>query len=283
MKKKFYTAKYDSVFKAIFCNPKNKHILKWFIEQCLKKEIKIIKINYPELIKDNVYDKSKTLDLLIEADGKVIDIEINNGYYRSLHIRNAGYLFDLYAKRVKAGDSYNKMHDIMQLGFTSLLPRNYPLLGTYYFIDPNTKIKFVNNIVCFEYNIDKIKKLCYTGDKEFKHIAMLDSNAKELDKLCVGDKIMEEFKDEVIRLNNDKEFVRFISAEEDAEKVQNTLIEDAEEKGKAIGIKEGKTLGIEEANKNNAVKMLKEGLDINLISKITGLTEEEIIALNNEE
>ena len=50
--------------------------------------------------------------------------------------------------------------------------------------------------------------------------------------------------------------------------------------GKKEGIKEGKKEGIKEGKKEgikeNAKIMLKKGLDINLISEITGLTIEEI-------
>ena len=37
MQKKFYTAKIDAMFKAIFCNPENTNLLKGLIEKCLKK------------------------------------------------------------------------------------------------------------------------------------------------------------------------------------------------------------------------------------------------------
>ena len=35
MQKKFYTAKIDAMFKAIFYNPKNTSLLKGLIEKCL--------------------------------------------------------------------------------------------------------------------------------------------------------------------------------------------------------------------------------------------------------
>ena len=78
---------------------------------------------------------------------------------------------------------------------------------------------------------------------------------------------MERFEKEVNKLNTDIEFTEFLSAEEDNERLKNTLIYEAEEKGKAEGI-----LAV-------ARNMLKEKADINFISKTTGLSKEEILAL----
>lgn len=40
--KKWYKGYIDAMFKAIFCNIKNRKLLKWFIERCLNKKVEII-------------------------------------------------------------------------------------------------------------------------------------------------------------------------------------------------------------------------------------------------
>ena len=55
----------------------------------------------------------------------------------------------------------------------------------------------------------------------------------------------------------------------------NTLIVEATEKG----LKEGIEQGIEQNNLEIAKKMLKENIKVETISKITGLTKEEIAKL----
>ena len=55
----------------------------------------------------------------------------------------------------------------------------------------------------------------------------------------------------------------------------NTLIVEATEKGLKQGIKQG----IEQNNLEVAKKMLKENIKVETISKITGLTKEEIAKL----
>ena len=122
------------------------------------------------------------------------------------------------------------MPDVIQINFTSGLSKKYPTLGKYLYIDPDTKIKRIDNFMTYEYNIEKIKEMCYNGDKKYDYIAALDFEIGDIEKYCKGDEYMEKFKKEVSKLNADIEFTEFLSAEEDAKKVHNTLIGEALEK-----------------------------------------------------
>ena len=55
------------------------------------------------------------------------------------------------------------------------------------------------------------------------------------------------------------------------------------EKGREEGREEGMEKGREEAVRKLVLKMLKEDADKTFISKITGLSEDEIIKLKNQE
>lgn len=48
------------------------------------------------------------------------------------------------------------------------------------------------------------------------------------------------------------------------------------------GLEEGKSLGIKEEKISTAKKMLKLGIEIELIEQATGLTKEEILELKNK-
>ena len=82
--------------------------------------------------------------------------------------------------------------------------------------------------------------------------------------------------EELERINKDPKFIHFMSEEEDRRKLENTRIEIATE----IGLERGITLGREKNNLDVAKKMLEEKIDISMISKITGLSEEKIISLS---
>ena len=62
-------------------------------------------------------------------------------------------------------------------------------------------------------------------------VAMLDSDENQLKKICEGDEMMEKFESEINKLNEDVEFTTWLSAEEDARKVHNTLIVNAKDEG----------------------------------------------------
>ena len=183
MQKKFYTAKIDAMFKAIFCNPKNTNLLKGLIEKCLKEKIEVIEIKSPEVVKKNIYEKGKVLDVLVYAGGRYINIEINSSYYNGVHRKNSAYIFNKYAEALKVGEDYLKMPEFIQIEFTNELPKNYPVLGKYEYIDEKTKIKRVDNLVTYEYNISKIKEESKKGNRLYDFVAALDFNLEEIKKL----------------------------------------------------------------------------------------------------
>ena len=78
---------------------------------------------------------------------------------------------------------------------------------------------------------------------------------------------MEGFKKKINTLNDNKEYKEFLSAEEDMRKTNNTF--------KEIGRREG----IKEEKREIAMNLLKENIDIEVISKTTGLSIEEIKSL----
>ena len=68
MQKKFYKGKTDAMFKAIFCDSKNKDLLERLLSEATGKKLEVISIKSPELIKSNIYVKGKTMDVLVKTD-----------------------------------------------------------------------------------------------------------------------------------------------------------------------------------------------------------------------
>lgn len=261
----------------MFCNPNNRDLLKWIIEKCLNREIDIIAVESPEIIKSNIYVKNKTLDVLVKSDNELLNIELNSGYYSSLHRRNAAYIFSKYSEETKTGENYLKMKDMIQINFSCNLSKKYPLLGIYKLTDSKTNIEFIDNLTIYEFNVDEIKKTCYNENrKDYSFIAILNSDSEELEKICKGDNYMEKFKEEITKLNGDSSFTEFLSAEEDAKKVHSTLIGEAKEEGFELGVKQGVKQGENQGIIKTAKNMLKKDMNVNLISEITGLTKEQI-------
>ena len=72
-------------------------------------------------------------------------------------------------------------------------------------------------------------------------------------------------------VNKDPEFREYMSAEEDARKMENSHLDEARA--------EGKTEGKRERNIEIAKNLLKNKVDISIIASSTGLTEDEINSL----
>ncbi len=86
------------------------------------------------------------------------------------------------------------------------------------------------------------------------------------------DKIVDKYITKVTIVNNDPEFMSYMSEEEDKRKIQNSLYNEAKEDGIEQGIKEG-SIAV-------ARNMLNKNMKIEEISELTGLSIEIIKGIN---
>ncbi len=96
---------------------------------------------------------------------------------------------------------------------------------------------------------------------------MLDLDKKELENIT-KDKIVDKYITNVTIVNDDPEFQRYMSEEEDKRKIHNSLLSEARENGFNDGISQEKV--------NIAKNMLNKNMSIEDISEIIDLSIEEI-------
>ena len=96
---------------------------------------------------------------------------------------------------------------------------------------------------------------------------MLDLDKKELENIT-KDKIVDKYITNVTIGNDDPEFQKYMSEEEDKRKIHNSLLSEARENGFNDGISQEKV--------NIAKNMLNKNMSIEDISEIIGLSIEEI-------
>ena len=139
---------------------------------------------------------------------------------------------------------------------------------------------YCDKLKIIEINMDKIMNMWYYGDKkkalEYKYFLMLDLEPKDLDVVCKGDKMMEKYKEKIEKLNEDPEFIEVVSKEKDAEMVHNTLIKEGYEQGIEVGMSQGLERGSINEKYEIAKNMLKDNVEISIISKYTGLSKEKV-------
>ena len=131
--------------------------------------------------------------------------------------------------------------------------------------------------------MDYYRKLWYNKKeevKEAKYLVMLDLEEKELKEFAKNDREVNEYMEKLENLNSNPEFYQYMTHEEDERKIHNSMMYEAEQKGLEKGIEQGLEQGIEEGK--NAEKIATAtnfknlGIDIETISKATGLSKEEI-------
>ena len=275
---KFYTCRNDRAFKEVFLKPNNSDLLKALLEFILKIKIDKLEIKKTELLSGNVNIKDKRVDAIVHTGNKKIEIEINSQNKNYLHTRSTAYICNIYQSNASVGDTYNEDTDIIQVNLTWGLGRNNDEMKIYKIMNEKGEL-YVKNFIIYEINMDYYDKIWYSKNedeiKKNQYMIMLDLDKKEL-KSMPKDKIVDKYITNVTIVNDDPEFQKYMSEEEDKKKIQNSLLSEAKEEGISQGIEQGYTSGIDDGIKQTAKSMLNKNMSIEDISDITGLSIEEI-------
>ena len=278
----FYTCRNDRAFKEVFLNPNNSDLLKALLEFILKIKIDKLEIKKTELLSGNVNIKDKRVDAIVHTGNKKIEIEINSQNKDYLHTRSTAYICNIYQSNASVGDTYNEDTDIIQVNLIWGLGRNNDEMKIYKIMNEKGEL-YVKNFVIYEINMDYYDKIWYSKNEEEikknQYMIMLDLDKKEL-KNMPKDKIVDKYITNVTIINDDPEFQKYMSEEEDKRKIQNSLLSEAKEEGISQGYTSGINDGISKGENKKSIEiaknMLKKNMSIEDISDITGLSIEEI-------
>ena len=184
-------------------------------------------------------------------------------------------IINLKLTNTERGNKYKVKNKIVQINL-NFINSKYEK-SEYLLYDKKHEIELTDYIKICNIGIDKYIKNYYNNNRKFTKgeelVIMLDLDKKELEELSEKSDIVDNFKEDVIKANEDKLVVDWISREEEQKQYEEVMYE----KGLNLGI----TQGIEKTNKENAKKMLDLKIDLETISKITGLTIEQIKSLKN--
>ena len=239
--------------------------------------------NYPEGKEYNYNKKIKSciLDLLlISKDNKtIVNIEAYSSYRKDIVNKNSFYLSRLKSKFQTINKKYNNLN-IVQLSLNNFLCKeNIILSKTKYLMKENQYNYYLNDgVKIINLYLLSYKDICYNGlNKKEVMLSMLTAESIEkLERVCKGDeeleriaKIVRDMEDDSILLTDyDKELIATLD--------DNSIRKEEREEGISIGKEQGISLGIQEKSSEVALNSLKVGLDKDTISKITGLSINEI-------
>lgn len=290
---------FDIMFTEIFNNEENICILEEFIAGYFNYSLNDVRGNLEilsrRLPKENRLESRKEVDLLLNLNGRKINIEMSNSRSIGVVNRNIVYLCKIHGEQLKYGDdSYSRISESVQIVFN-----NYDchdeLKKTYYLRDDDGNIlskKLRIDII----NLEKGREICYTEDEYESYLAswckilteIKENKLNDLSEQVLSNNSKKILMKKVNKLSGDDEMVRLYTKLSRREMEFNTYKNEAREEGRnegftvghseglAEGMAEGRLEGLDMGSKTIASNMLREGISISMISKCTGLSEEEI-------
>ena len=282
----------DYVFKRVFAREGNESLLKDLLESILNIGINNVIIQNPELIRETKEGKSGVLDIKAEInDNIIIDIEIQVENQYNMSERSTVYMGKLISNQLSKGEAYTKLKKSILI---NILNFNYFKRNSYHSIahmkfEKTEEEKYVNmgygkeeeiateDVEVHYIEIPKfIKKNPGTNERIEQWLWTIVG--KE-DKIKMAEKKNKKVKKAVEVLDEmsmSKEERERYEAIQKYEFNYNTSMHNVREIGLQEGLKKGK-----KEIENIVKKLYKMGMDINNISKATGLSLEKIKEIVN--
>ncbi len=292
------TPKNDVIFRMLFGKKGNENILKDFLEGILEREIKSVEIGKDTiLLPDIIGEKTGILDIRASLeDGTKIDIEMQNINSGNIEKRMTYYLSKLYTKDLKKGQDYSELNQVIGI---AILDFNYfKNIKEHHTVWKMTEQKYKKEMIEEQemhfIELPKfLKSEINVKRKLDQWLLFLDQSKKELVNMAKKENNkVEEASAEYEYLTGEEEIERLAFLRMKYELDHNSGMSYAKKQGEEIGMKRGMKVGKEEGMKvgreegmkegmragilKTAREMKKEGIDISLIMKITGISEEEI-------
>ena len=274
----------DYAFKRVFGRNGNEGILKDFLESILDIEIKDIIIQNPEIPKNMRDSKIGILDVRAEINGKeIIEVEMQVQNQYNIDKRSPIYITKIYSDQLKEGDSYVK---VKKVAVINILNFNYYERNSYHSVG---RMKFENSKENEKVDMGYILEEQYvTNDLEMHFIELPKFRKKNPDISSKLDQWLwlicgEEEKIKMAKNENEKikeaksELEKLEMSPEDRELYELRLKAIRDEINiRESGFIDGKTAGEFQKSLEIAQNMLKENMPIEVISKLTGLSQEEV-------
>ena len=263
----------DFAFKLLFGDYKRTERLKSLLSSILNlpaEEFEDLIIMNPDLSQDFSDDKYGRLDIRAGLkDGRQINVEIQVLPFSLMPERTVYYWAKLYSQQIKKGDNYIDLKKCITI---NILDYNFSLANKvhsmYHISEDKTKEYLTDVLEIHFIDLEKLRRgmgIEGIDSSLLKWLRFLAAkHREEFEMLAKNDK----------ELQNAYEHLQEISADDrkrmEYEAREAWLMD--QRTRELLARAEGKTEGIEKVARN----AIKEGMDITLIARLTGLSEEKI-------
>ena len=303
MAEKKLNLKNDIIFKAFFGRKGHEEYLTEFLEALLDIKISSIEIREEVNIEQlAVNEKGGRLDLQAKLnEGTIVNVEMQRKDLGNIQIRTTFYGAKIISREVVAGTDYEDIQKtilINILDYDMFTKYDDYISKTVIVLDKHREYVVTDNIEWWYIELPKFRKQRPDMNKTINQwLAFIDDEDKELVEVAEDkNKTLKKARSDMNYLTGDEEVRRKAELREkwDMEyaasmkyarklgEAEGRKIGEAEGRklgeaeGRKLGEAEGRKLGEAERNKEIAKNMKNEKMSIEQISRITGLSKEEI-------
>ena len=290
--------KNDFIFKRLFGHEGNEEITKDLVSSIIGENIRKLEFKNPYLLGDIHEDKEEILDVRVELDNNILcDIEIQVANEHNIEKRILDYWSKLYRTSIGKSADYRNMKRTIVILITTFDIDSLKGIEEYH-----TRWKILEEKLLIEltdvFQIDIIE--LSKAQKQIKEGTFKRSRRNNWIKFLINPSNMEEEEMEDLKEEIKKAYELWNDmslSQEERDRIERRLLDlnsreyaieyereearkEGRKEGREEGRKEGRKEGVAEGRKEEKVeiakRMLGEGISIDLIRKVTGLSQEEI-------
>ncbi len=297
---KFVDLTTDSGFKAVFCDRNNVDALKALLNSFLPEDRQVQSVTYidREMEGFTIKNKGIRIDLRCQDQhGRYFIVEIQKNKKRNFYTRCLAYATTVFNSHIPKGDTfYDKAVPVYLLAMMvepAMEPELYePEELISWFVmkekDHNYFAPNLINLIFVRLNKAKIRlDDCETAPEKLCHVMKTINTLDECPEAFRGGVYEPIFEASAVAAFSPEKRLEYESDMRTENDYQNEIETakmlgkaEGKEEGRQEGLAEGEAKGKAEEKRKTANRMLDEGISVDLIVKCTGLTIEEIEALN---
>ena len=280
----------NTMFKEIFGRDENKEMTAYLISQYFELDYNFVLDNiiHQNTIQsiNNLKDYSYDVDIILSLNNEVlINVEMNKYFWDGIENRNLSYFTKIFSSQYEKGkgrEQFRESKKCIQINFNNYNKPKDKERTIYRFRDVETNEELTDRIEIHHVNLEVIKNGCYNKSNEElsvleKIVMCLKTNDVDDMEKIVGGR-MKSILDKVMELSKDERLIGLYNTEE--------LAKTREYGMKMAGIEEGMEKriqkSIEQKERQVVINMLNDNLDLNIISKYTDLSIDEISKIKLE-
>ncbi len=291
---KFLDPKNDLAFKKIFGTEKNKDILIHFLNDVIEFDegAHIQDVVFLKTVQDPEIRAQKTsiVDILCKDEkGNRYIVEMQVAREKGFEKRAQYYASKAYASQMNDGGKFHTLKSVIFVAITDFImfPRKKDFKSDHVILD---KKSYENDLKDFSFTflelpkfnkgIDELSSTTEMWFYFFKHAG--ETSGEDLQKLAEHEQIIAKAYDVLDRYSwNEEELLTYDQLEK-YELTYQASLEYKFDEGKMVGLEKGEKIGIEKGEKMALLKvaknLLKQGLKVQEIQIVTGLSKKDILS-----